>query len=163
MLMNEKKPLSKEDRIYAKELICELDGTIRRVVRSYLGTDVSSEFEDVVQSVYETICVQLDDFKKCDSQEALAVVIAARKVWRVRRDRKPTEELSEDMPASEDDPGLEDIFPLSISDVDREILTSVYVYQDTMEELSVDLVCPAATLRQRLKRARDRLKKVIGE
>ena len=64
------KPLSKEDQIYAKELIQKLDGTIRRVVRSYLDADLSSEFEDIVQSIYEQICKQLDDFKKCDSPEA---------------------------------------------------------------------------------------------
>lgn len=155
------KPLSIEDQIYAKELIQDLDGTIRRVVRSYLDADLSSEFEDIVQSIYETICLQLDDFKHCDSQRALAIVIAARKVWHVHRDRKPTEVLSEDSIATEDSRGLEDILPRSISLSDKELITAVYAYQESMEDLAVDLGCPASTLRQRLKRARDRLKKAL--
>lgn len=155
--------LSIEDQIYAKELIEKLDGTICRVVRSNLDADLSSEFEDIVQSVYERICMQLDDFKKCDSQEALAKTIAIRRVWHVQRDRKPTELLSDDIPAGEDDRGLADILPPSISDEDKAILTAVYECMDTMEELSEDLNCSAATLRQRLKRARDRLKKAIEE
>ena len=155
------KPLSKEDQIYAKELIQKLDGTIRRVVRSYLDADLSSEFDDIVQSIYEQICKQLDDFKKCDSPEALVTVMAARRVWHIQRDWKPTELLSEDTPAAEENHGLEDILPSSISDRDREILTAVYERMDTMEDLSTDWGCSAATLRQRLKRAKDRLKKTL--
>lgn len=163
MREKEIKPLSKADQIYAKELIRELDGTIRRVVRSYLEDELSSEFDDIIQSIYEIICRQLDDFKKCDSQEALAVTIAARKVWHTQRDWKATEVLTEDIPSAEDDRGLDNILPLSISDADRAILTAAYDHRDTMEELSADLGCPPARLRQRLKRARDRLKKAVDE
>lgn len=161
--MREKKikPLSKADQVYAKELIREFDGTIRRVVRSHLGDDLSSEFEDIVQSIYETICIQLDDFKKCGSQEALVVTIATRKVWHMQRDWKPTEELTEDILAIESDRGLGNILPASISDTDRAILIAAYENRDTMEELSTDWGCPSAKLRQRLKRARDRLKKAV--
>lgn len=162
-MRKEIKPLSEADQKYAKELIRELDGTIRRVVRFYLDDALSSEFEDIVQSIYETLCVQLDDFKKCDSQEALVVTIAARRVWRIQRDWKTTEVLTEDIPAMEEDCGLDNILPLSTSAADRAILTAAYVHQDTMEELSTDLGCSSAKLRQRLKRARDRLKKAVDE
>jgi len=156
-------PLSREDQIFAKELIQKLNATIYGVVRSYLDDDFSSDFEDIVQSVYEEICTQLGDFRRCDSQKALATVIAARKVWHIQRDRRPTEVLTDDVPAPEANRGLEDILPLSISDKDREILTSVYVAHDTMVELSADLGCPPETLRQRLKRAKARLKQSLEE
>lgn len=157
------KPLSQEDQIYAKELIGGLNAKIRQTVHSNLGSDLSSDFEDIVQSVYEAICKQLDDFKSCDSQEALAVTIAARAVWIFRRNHKPTEELSKDIPAMAYDPGLKDILPRSTSDTDREILTAAYDRQDTMVELSGDLGCAPDKLRQRLKRAKTRLKKALEE
>lgn len=155
------KPLSSSDQIYAKELIRKLDRKIRQCVGSYLDPGLSSEFEDIVQSVYEQICRQLEDFKTCDSPAALVSVIAARAVWHVHRDRKPTQELTEDIPAAEADCGLGEILPAHISDRDREILTAVYERQDTMEELARDLRCPSPTLRQRLKRAKARMKKSI--
>lgn len=163
--MSEKKikPLNREDQLYAKELIRVLNQKIRQTVYSNLGSDLSSEFEDIVQSVYEAICNQLDDFKSCDSQEALAVTISARAVWTFRRNHKPTEELSEDISAMETDRGLDEILPLSTSDMDREILTSVYERQDTMVELAADLGSSDSTLRQRLKRAKARLKKALDE
>lgn len=162
-MKREIKRLSKADQKYAKELIHKLDGTIRRVVRFYLDEALSSEFEDIVQSIYETICMQLDDFKKCDNQEALVVTISARKVWHTQRDWKTTEELTEDIPAMEEDRGLDSILPLSTSAADRAILTAAYEHRDTMKELSADLGCSSAMLRQRLKRARDRLKKAVDE
>lgn len=163
--MREKKikPLSTEDQIYAKELIRVLDGTICKIVRAYLGAELASEFEDTVQDVYEQICNQLEDFKTCDSPEALVVTLASRKVWHIRRDHKPIEALSADIPFMEVDRGLEDILPSSISAADREILTSVYERQDSMADLAGDLGCPPATLRQRLKRAKRRLKKTLEE
>lgn len=157
------KPLSIEDQIYAKELIRVLDGAIRRVVRSYLGSELVFEFEDTVQTVYEKICEQLEEFKKSDNPEAFAVRIAGRTASHVRRDHKITELLSQSIPAPEVDRGLEDILPSSISDKDRGILTSVYEHQDTMVALADDLGCAPETLRQRLKRAKRRLKKVLEE
>lgn len=156
-------PLSKEDQVYAQELIWKLEGTICRVVRSYLDVKLSFEFEDIVQGIYEQICKQLGDFKTCNNPYALAATIAARAVWRIQRKWKPTEELAEDIPAAEENRGLAEILPSSISDADKELLTSVYERQDTMVELSADLGCSAPTLRQRLKRARARLRKEIEE
>lgn len=163
--MREKKiePLSEEDQVYAKELIRILNGRIRRTVRVTLGRDLSSEFEDIVQNVYEAICRQLDDFKNCDSQEALAVTIATRAVWTFRRDHKPTEALPEDIPAEESDRGLEELLPPSTPDADRALLTAVYDRRDTMVELAGELDCSPETLRQRLKRARARLRKALDE
>ncbi len=157
------KPLSREDQLYAKTLIRELDEAIRRTVRSYLGADLSSEFEDIVQSIYEEVCTQLDDFKSCNNPEAFVVTMAARAVWNFRRDHKPAEELPEDIPAMAYDRGLEDILPRITSDTDREILTAVYDRQDTMVELAGDLGCAPDTLRQRLKRAKTRLKRALDE
>lgn len=163
--MSEKKikPLSQEDQIYSKALIEILNEKIRQTVRSNLGSDLSSEFEDIVQSVYEAICKQLDDFKNCDNQEALAVTIAARAVWVFRRNHKPTEALSEDIPATEPDCGLDEILPSSTSKIDREVLTSVYERQDTMVELAADLGSSDSTVRQRLKRAKARLRNALEE
>lgn len=163
MSTKEIKPLSRKDQTYAKNLIRELDGAIRRTVRFYLGPDLSSEFEDIVQGVYEAICLQLGDFKRCDNQEALAVTIAARSVWNFRRNHKTTEELSKDIPAMAYDRGLDEILPTSTSDMDREILTSTYECQDTTVELATELGCSASTLRQRLKRAKTRLRKALDE
>lgn len=157
------KPLSKEDQIYAKELCRALEKKIRQTVHSNLGVELSAATEDIVQDVFESICSQLNDFKNCRSTEALAVTIAARAAWNFRRDHKPTETLSEDIPATEPDRGLEDILPRTISDKDREILTAVYDRRDTMVELTSDLGCTPDTLRQRLKRAKTRLKKVLDE
>lgn len=156
------KPLTAEDQLYVKELVWQLNGTIRRVVRSYLDDDLSAEFDDVVQSIFETICKQLDDFRNADSPEALAVRIASRRVWHVRRDWKATEELSEDYAATDDGPrGLDDILPKSFPPSDKALLNSVYVHQESMVDLASDLGCSPAKLRQQLKRARDRLKKFI--
>lgn len=157
------KPLSIEDQIYAKELTRVLDGAIRRVTRSYIGSELASDFEDTVQTVYEKICEQLEDFKICDNPEAFVVRIAGRAASHVRRDHKETEPLSEDMPAPEADRGLEDILPSSTSDIDREILTAVYDRQDTMVDLADDLNRTPETMRQRLKRAKRRLKKALEE
>lgn len=163
--MSEKKikPLSQEDQIYSKALIEVLNEKIRQTVRSNLGSDLSSEFEDIVQSVYEAICKQLYDFKSCDNQEALAVTIAARAVWVFRRNHKPTEVLSEDIPATEPDCGLDEILPASTSDTDRKVLTSVFERQDTMVELAADLGVSDSTVRQRLKRAKARLRRTLEE
>lgn len=154
------KPLSRADQVYAKELCQVLEEKIRHTVRSNLSADLFSYFEDIVQSIFESICRQLEDFKKCDSQEALAVTIAARATWNFCRDHKSTETLSEDIPATELDRGLEDILPRFISDSDREILTAVYDRQDTMVELAADLGCTPEKLRQRSKRAKARLKRI---
>ena len=125
------KPLTAEDQLYVKELVWQLNGTIRRVVRSYLDDDLSAEFDDVVQSIFETICKQLDDFRNADSPEALAVRIATRRVWHVRRDWKATEELSEDYAATDDGPrGLDDILPKSFPPSDKALLNSVYGDKD---------------------------------
>ena len=163
--MRERKiePLSEEDQVYAKELIRVLNGRIRRTVRVTLGRDLSSEFEDIVQNVYEAICRQLDDFKNCDSQEALAVTIATRAVWTFRRDHKPTEALPEDIPAEEADRGLGELLPTSTTDGDREILNAVYARRDRVADLAADLDCAPGTLRQRLRRAKARLKRTLEE
>lgn len=163
MRKKQRKPLSQEDQQYAKALIKELDGAIRRTIRSYLGPDLSFGFEDIVQDVYEDICCQLDEFKGCDTQEALAVTIASRAAWNFRRDHKLTEVLSEDIPAMAYDHGLDEILPTSTSDTDRAILVAAYERQDTMVELAGDMNTSASTLRQRLKRAKARLRKTLEE
>ena len=157
------KPLSKKDQVYAKNLLKEMDEVIRRVIHACLDAQLSSEFEDIIQDVYEAVCTQLDDFKSCANQEALMVTITTRRVWNFQRDHKQVEALSEDIPATEADFGLDELLPHSTSQADKEILISAYVHQDTMVELSGDLGCSPETLRQRLKRAKGRLKKALKE
>lgn len=157
------KPLSSEDQLYAKALIKKYDKTVRRVISAYLDPKLMAEFEDVVQNVYEAICSQLDDFRTYNSQEALVVTIASRAVWRVHRNRKETVPLADEHQAKEMDRGLEDIFPSSISDEDKKLLISIYEHMDTEKEVADDMGEKPATIRQRVKRARDRLKETLKD
>ena len=154
-------PLTPEDRVYAQNLIEQYDTVIRKIINVQLDPDLKSEFEDLVQDVYERICVQLEDFKTYDSPEALVVTIATRAVWRKHRDRKETVPLADIYPAGEEDRTLDDLLPLSTTPEDRRLLTAIYRDRDTEKEVAQDLGEKPATVRQRVKRARDRLKKVL--
>lgn len=153
--------LTPEDQIYAKRLIKKFDKTIRRVIAAYLDPSLKYEAEDVVQNVYLMICQQLDDFRNYDSQEALVVTITTRAVKRLHRDWKDTVPLEDEYQAEDRDPGLDEILPSSLSPGDRSLLISVYQDRNTERELADDLGEEPATIRQRVKRARDRLRQAL--
>lgn len=158
-------PLSVEDQLYAKEQIAKYDPTIRKVIGSYLNEELDSDFEDIVQNVYEMICCQLDDFRRYDAPKALVVKITKRAVWKYFRQQKKYEaaplEENLDYPAEEKDRGLEDILPFKLSPDDRQILIQTYQNMDTSMEVAADLGEKPATIRRRLHRARERLKKLL--
>lgn len=160
-------PLSVEDQLYAKEQIEKYDPTIRKVIRIYLNEELDADFEDIVQDVYETICCQLDDFRRYDAPEALVVTITRRAVGKYFRrqqkykDKEAPLEENLDYPAAEEDRGLEDIFPRKLSPDDRQILIRTYQNMDTSMEVAADLGEKPATIRRRLNRARERLKKLL--
>lgn len=154
-------PLTPDDQRYAKDLIEQYDRVIRSVIHNQLDQDLKSEFDDLVQDVFERICAQLEDFKTYDSPEALVVTIATRAVWRLHRARKETVPLEDIYPAREGDRTLDDLLPLSTTSEDRRLLTAIYRDRDTEKEVAQDLGEKPATVRQRVKRARDRLKKVL--
>lgn len=161
-------PLSVEDQLYAKEQIEKYDPTIRKVIGTYLSKDLDSEFEDIVQDVYETICCQLDDFRTYSAPRALVVKITQRAVWKYFRrqqkykDKEAPLEENLDYPAAEEDRGLEDILPFKLSPDDRQILIRTYQNMDTSMEVAADLGEKPATIRRRVNRARERLKKLLG-
>ena len=159
------RPLSVEDQLYAKEQIEKYDPTIRKVIGTYLNKDLDSEFEDIVQDVFETICCQLDDFRTYSAPRALVVKITQRAVWKYFRQQKKYEaallEENLDYPAEEEDRGLEEILPFKLSPDDRQILIRTYQNMDTSMEVAADLGEKPATIRRRLNRARERLKKLL--
>lgn len=154
-------PLTPEEQVFAKNLIKQYDETSRRVIKSKLNPQYAYEFEDVVQNVYEMICKQLDDFRTYDKPEALVVTIATRAVWRLHRDWKETVPLSEDFVAKERDDGLDEILPDKLSSNDKKLLTSVYQDQNTEKEVAENMGVSPSAVRQRIKRARDRLRKIL--
>ena len=154
-------PLTPEEQVFAKNLIKKYDEKIRRVIKSKLNPQYAYEFEDVVQNVYEMICKQLDDFKTYDKPEALVVTIAARAVSRLHRDWKETVPLSEDCVAKEEDKGLDEILPTDLSSGDKELLISVYQDRYTERETAENMGMNPSAVRQRMKRLRDRLRKIL--
>lgn len=154
-------PLTSGERVFAKNLIEKYDRLIRRVIASQLDPRLAYEFEDVVQNVYEMICRQLEDFRRYDRPEALVVTIAARAVWRLHREWKETVPLPEDCAAREEDKGLEELLPDRLPAGDRALLISVYQNRYTEREVAEGMGVSPAALRQRMKRARDRLRKIL--
>lgn len=154
-----RRPLTAEEQRYAQELIRKYDKTIRRVVKAYLDLALKGELEDVVQSVYEAICCQLNDFKTYDSPEALVFTIASRAAWRLNKAWKETVSLTEELPAREPDRSLEDLLPGGISEEDKSLLISVYQHRDTAKEAAEDRGMKPEVVRQKLKRLRARMRK----
>lgn len=159
-----RRPLTPEEQSYAKALIEKYDPVIRRVVSARLEQRFYDEFEDVVQNVYETICTQLDDFMTYDKPEALVVTITTRAVWRVHKRWKETVSITDEealAAPTEPDIGLVEILPDGMPSGDRELLTAVYQNRKTEKEVAEATGEKPSTVRQRVKRARDRLKKVL--
>lgn len=162
-ILNKPQRLTKEQQDAAMEIIRKYDVMIRKIAAAYLGRERRSEVEDVVQDVYEAICRQIEDVKRYESMEALVVRITVRRTWKVRKKLQgfvPLDEVSA-KPSENVDPGLDEILPASTPQADRDILSRIYVQRDTAEEAAKDLGINAGTVRQRLKRARDRLRKIL--
>ena len=70
--------------------------------------------------------------------------------------------LDEDVPAPEDlSFNLDTILPCSLSPSDKRLLKRVYEEQDNIVDIAKEFGKKDTALRQQLKRARDRVKKII--
>ncbi len=70
--------------------------------------------------------------------------------------------MDEDVPAPEDlSFNLDTILPCSLSPSDKRLLKRVYEEQDNIVDIAKEFGKKDTALRQQLKRARDRVKKII--
>jgi len=159
-----REPLTPEDRAFAEELSNKYYGLIKRIAKRRIKSDPAIELEDVIQDVYLMICKQVADFRETDTPEALIWTMTTRRVDWLRKTAPRHEPLSENASASDaPDLGIEEYYTDDMSDFDKFLLDEVYTKQETIADVARDIDMPAPRLRQRLKRARDKLKNVIEE
>ena len=152
--------LTPEERAYAEELIQTYGVLIRHTARRYLGQDYAKDMEDVVQDTYEAICRQVDQFAFYENKGALIVTITMRTAKRYRKKNNRFVPLEIELTAPERGPaGLDELLPRATSEGDRDLLNRFYVYRETTGQIATELGEQESTIRQRLKRARDRLRK----
>lgn len=158
-------PLNQDDQAFVCEVLEKYHKRLIRTINHYVGLDYPDAVEDILQDTFAAACAQVEDLKRYDSPEALLVTIAARTAQReLKRLRRELPLVDDDYPAPQEDIfGLEECLPNSTPPKDREILTLVYEHRDTPEEVARDKGIKPETIRQRLKRARDRLQKKLLE
>jgi len=159
-----RKPLTPQEQAFAKELCEKYHGAILRVIHTYLGPELSREREDILQDVFRMICEQINDFKTCKYPGALIRKITAYRVLEVRKKLGRFQPLPEDgefLETNAETQGspLYEWFPRSMKDEDKQILETIYGEGRDVVDVADDIGISASTLRQRLKRAKDRLKR----
>lgn len=163
--LQKKKSLTPQEQAYAKEICEKYHDTVVRIINAYLGPDLTREREDITQDVFRMVCEQLDDFKSYDNPEALVFKMTARRVQAVRKKLERYVPLPDENALIMEDgvqgADLFEWFPNSLPDKDKEVLQKVYGEKRDVAEAAAEIGVPAATMRQRLKRAKDRLRKEL--
>lgn len=156
------KRLSQSDSEAVMRLVDEYQSSIKRIIVSVLKGQWPDAVDDILQDTYEEICRQLNLIEEAENRRAYVCKIAARLAIQAHR------KLGRDLPSDEDVPAPEDlsfnldtILPCSLSPSDKRLLKRVYEEQDNIVDIAKEFGKKDTALRQQLKRARDRVKKII--
>ena len=150
------KRLSQSDSEAVMRLVDEYQSSIKRIIVSVLKGQWPDAVDDILQDTYEEICRQLNLIEEAENRRAYVCKIAARLAIQAHR------RLGRDLPLDEDlSFNLDTILPCSLSPSDKRLLKRVYEEQDNIVDIAKEFGKKDTALRQQLKRARDRVKKII--
>lgn len=156
------KRLSQSDSEAVMRLVDEYQSSIKRIIVSVLKGQWPDAVDDILQDTYEEICRQLNLIEEAENRRAYVCKIAARLAIQAHRRLGRDLPLDEDVPAPEDlSFNLDTILPCSLSPSDKRLLKRVYEEQDNIVDIAKEFGKKDTALRQQLKRARDRVKKII--
>lgn len=152
--------LSRAEWAYAQLIFEENHEKILTIVRRHLSNLCESSIEVVMQEIFFRACINVQKMASCKSPAAwLAATahnVALEEVNRLLRQ----EELSDSIAAPQSPPfGIESILPKNTPSIDRDILTRYYDHRDNTAEIAQDLDLTPDTVRHRLRRAKQRLRK----
>lgn len=156
------KRLNREDQDFVLDLMNRYEPDLRKVVRGTMCELMPDEdmINDVLQDTYEAMCRQVDSIRTVEKKRAYIRTIATRCAIQECKRLTKNLPLEEDYPAPAAPPdGLDELLPKSTPSKDRRLLTQVYAYGNTPLEVARDTGENCDAVRQRLKRARDRLKR----
>ena len=155
--------LTKAERAYVGVLFTQSYKKLYRVAFQHLHSLCADSIEDVIQETFRRACENYQTMSPYDSPEAWLVMtcrnVALDEVKRCCRITELNEETVDSDPS--DQIGLDYILPADISPRDRDMLERYYVQGDTLQEIAIDVGEKPATIRKRICRLREQLKKKL--
>ena len=162
--MKENSKLSRAEWAYVQMLFEKNYDKILSIVCRHLERLCASSIEVVMQEIYYRACINVQKLAAHPSPTAwLAATahnVALEEVKRLLR----IEELSDNIEAPQSPfLGLEDILPPQMLPNDRDILIRYFERMDSTADIAQDLGLTPDTVRHRLRRAKERLKKNLQD
>ena len=156
--------LTPAERAYLEALFKESYRKLYSVAYRHLAGVCMYSVEDVIQETFLRACTNFYKMIQFDSPEAWLVAVChnvavdeAKRCMRLREFVDSTDHTNGcAVPDS-----LDEILPHDTLPEERDLLVRYYVHHDSTEEIARDLKLKPAAVRQRLVRAREKLKKKL--
>ncbi len=153
--------LSRAEAAFLEALLEDSQGKLRNIIRRQLQDRRYISVEDVMQETYCSACEHIRTVMACDNPEAWLIRTAHNTAYemlrKLDRDTPEPEQPAQAAPPGPDPLGLDAILPPATPEKDRDLLKRYFERRDTSSEIADDLGLSPQTVRQRLKRAKDRL------
>lgn len=153
--------LSRAETAILETLFEDTQVKLRNVIRRQLHDYRYVSVEDVMQETYCRACEHIRAIMESPNPEAWLIRTAHNTVYEMlRKLNKDTAEIEYLEPVVEpglNHLGLDAVLPAATPDKDRDLLVRYFERKDNSAEIAEDLNLTQQTVRQRLKRAKDRL------
>ena len=155
--------LSRAEVAFLEALFADTQVKLRNIIRRQLQDCRYVSVEDVMQETYCRSCEHIRAIMASNNPEAWLIRTAHNTVYEMlRKLNRESGEIGHLEAVSEpilNHLGLDAILPETTSDKDRDLLIRYFERKDNSTEIAKDLNLTQQTVRQQLKRAKDRLAK----